>query len=78
MITTSYNPSSLEVQFGEILKSLKDEIDSRLPGNVVQEILVDKEKDNPNVLIRLMDEDGDKHELVIKLIQRSDLMVNQK
>lgn len=78
MITTSYNPSSLEVQFGEILQSLKDEINTRLPGNVVQEILVDKEKDNPNVLIRLMDEDGDKHELVIKLIQRSDLMVNQK
>ena len=78
MITTSYNPSTLEVQFGEILQGLKNEIDKRLPGNTVQEISIDKEKDNPNVLIKLIDEDGDKHELVVKLIQRSDQIVNQK
>lgn len=77
MITTSYNPSTLEVQFGEILQTLKAEIDSRLSGNSVQEIILDNEKDNPNVLIKLIDDDGDKHELVVKLIQRSDLIVNQ-
>ena len=78
MITTSYNPSTLEVKFGEILQELKSEIDKRLPGNRVEEISIDKEKDNPNVLIKLVDDDGDKHELVLKLIQRSDLIVNQK
>lgn len=78
MITTSYNPSTLEVKFGEILQDLKSEIDKRLPGNTVEEISIDKEKDNPNVLIKLIDDDGDKHELVLKLIQRSDQIVNQK
>lgn len=76
MITKSYNPSPLELEFGEILQLLKDEINARLKGNSVEEISVDRNKDNPNVLVKLVDQDGDHHEMVIKLIQRSDLMVN--
>lgn len=77
MITTSYNPSKLELELGEAIQSLQSEINSRLSDNTVESITIDKNKDNPNLLIKLVDPDGDKHELVLKLIQRSDLIVNQ-
>ena len=78
MITTSYNPSKLEIEIGEVIKSLQNEINSKLIGNSVEEISIDKNKDNPNLLIKLVDADGDRHEFVLKLIQRSDLIVNQQ
>ncbi len=78
MITTSYNPSKLELEIGEVIQSLQSEINTRLTDNRVESITIDKNKDNPNILIKLIDADGDKHELVLKLIQRSDLIVNQE
>ena len=78
MITTSYNPSRLELEIGEVIQSLQSEINTRLTDNTVESITIDKNKDNPNILIKLVDGDGDKHELVLKLIQRSDLIVNQE
>ena len=78
MITTSYNPSKLELEIGEVIQSLQGEINTRLKGNTVESITIDKNKDNPNLLINLVDSDGDKHEVVLKLIQRSDLIVNQE
>ncbi len=78
MITSSYNPSKLELEIGEVIQSLQSEINDRLKDNTVESITIDKNKDNPNILIKLVDADGDKHELVLKLIQRSDLIVNQE
>lgn len=78
MITTSYNPSKLELEIGEVIKSLQSEMNNRLTDNTIKSIEIDKHKDNPNLILKLVDSDGDKHELVLKLIQRSDLIVNQE
>lgn len=77
MITTSYNPSPLEVELAKVLQSLQKELNTNLESNEIQEISIDTEKDNPDVLLKFIDKDGDKHEVVLKIIQRSDSQVNQ-
>ncbi len=72
MITTSYNPSNLEIELGEILQELRPQIEERLKDNVIEGLTLTKEKDNPDLILKLVDVDGDKHEVVIKLIQRAD------
>lgn len=72
MITTSYNPSNLEIELGEIIQELRPQIEERLKDNVIEELTLTKEKDNPDLILKLVDVDGDKHEVVIKLIQRAD------
>lgn len=76
MITKVYNPSPLEVEVAEIIKDLKEEFNNRLKTNNIVEILVNEEKDNPDLLLKLKDDDGDKHEIVIRLIQRPDTLVS--
>ncbi|MCH8232273.1 MAG: hypothetical protein IIB82_06490 [Bacteroidetes bacterium] len=71
MKTLDYNPSLLEVEFVKILVRLKDELSSGLSTNNVQEITT-KQGDNPSLIIKTMDEDGDHHEIVIKVIQKPD------
>lgn len=71
MKTLDYNPSLLEVEFVKILVRLKDELSSGLSTNNVQEITT-KSGDNPSLIIKTMDEDGDHHEIVIKVIQKPD------
>lgn len=71
MKTQDYNPSLLEVEFVKILVRLKDELSSGLSTNNVQEITT-KPGDNPSLIIKTMDEDGDHHEIVIKVIQKPD------
>ncbi len=71
MKTLDYNPSLLEVEFVKILVRLKDELSSGLSTNNVQEITT-KPGDNPSLIIKTMDEDGDHHEIVIKVIQKPD------
>lgn len=72
MKTKSYNPSQLEVDFSRALTALKDEIEKHLSGNKIINIDDRQNQDNPMVLIKTEDEDGDQHELVIKIIQRPD------
>ncbi len=71
MKTLDYNPSLLEVEFVKILTGLKDELSSGLSTNNVQEITT-RPGDNPSVIIKTIDEDGDHHEIVIKIIQKPD------
>lgn len=77
MITTSYNPSPLEVELAKVLQSLQKELNSNLESNQIQEISIDTNIDNPDVLLKLIDKDGDKHEVVLKVIQRSDSQVKK-
>lgn len=72
MKTEFYNPSSIEIDFAKALQSLKDEIDQKLNGNKIISIENKTKKDNPMLYFKLEDNDGDQHELVLKLIQRPD------
>ena len=72
MKTQSYNPSPLEVEFVNAISRLKSELESGLSQNSIIDIVIDMEKDNPSILIKTQDTDGDPHELVLKVIQRPD------
>ena len=72
MITQNYNPSPIEVQFVEILCELKDEINKRLTNFDVLKIENNTQLDNPTIDFYLKDIDGDKHEVILKVIQKPD------
>lgn len=72
MKTKSYNPSQLEVDFSNGLTALKGELEKYLTGNKIVNIENRNQQDNPMLIVQLEDEDGDKHELVVKVIQRPD------
>lgn len=72
MKTKSYNPSTLEVEFSKALTELKGEIEKYLTGNKILGIEDRSSQDNPMLIFKTEDEDGDTHELVIKVIQRAD------
>jgi hypothetical protein len=72
MQTERYNPSPLEVQMAEALEKLSKQIEEHLPKNKILEIKSNIKADNPQLNIFLEDEDGDRHEIVIKVIQRID------
>lgn len=74
MITKDYNPSPLEVRFVEILCELKDEINQRLTDFDVLKIEDNSQLDNPTVDFFLKDNDGDEHEIILKIIQKPDHM----
>jgi len=72
MKTTSYNPSRLEVDLANGLCQLQSELEKYLDGNKIGEIENRIEQDNPMVILKTQDSDGDPHEIVIKIIQRPD------
>ena len=72
MITTIYNPSEIETELAEILASFKDQIENKLTSNSIKNISVRVNQDNPDLVLFLQDNDGDDHEVVIKIIQRPD------
>ena len=72
MKTKIYNPSQLEVQFANAIVKLKDQLERELNGCKILEVENKINADNPMLLFHLQDEDGDKHDLVVKLIQRPD------
>ena len=76
MITDKYNPSKIELEFAKSIKSLSKEISRSLSENKVVDIKFNEDQDNPDLIFRLEDTDGDKHEIVIRLIQRADDLVN--
>jgi hypothetical protein len=72
MKTTSYNPSPLEVDMANALLILQDHIEKHLQDNKIIHAETDLKKDNPSVKLKLLDKDGDPHELVIKIVQIPD------
>jgi len=77
MITQDYNPSPIEVKFVEVLSDLKAEISSKLENFEVYKIENDTTLDNPTMEFFLRDKDGDQHEIVLKVIQKPDNLVNK-
>lgn len=72
MITKDYNPSILEVKFAKALCELKDELNAKLNEFEVLESKENTSVDNPTVDFLLKDQDGDPHEVIIKIIQKPD------
>ncbi len=72
MKTTSYNPSSLEVDFANALTILQKEIEKHLQHNQITNIEPNLSRDNPMVKFSLVDKDGDPHEIVIRIVQIPD------
>lgn len=72
MITQNYNPSPIEVRFVEVLSELKDEINNKLVNFDVLKIENNTQLDNPTIAFYLKDNDGDEHEIVLKIIQKPD------
>lgn len=72
MRTDSYNPSRLEVEFAEALAELKDQLQEKLSIFEITAINKQTGLDNPTVNFQLKDKDGDKHEVVIRIIQKPD------
>lgn len=75
MKTMTYNPSPLEIEFANILEELQDQIESRLNGNKIVAFDKNSNMDNPLVRITLQDKEGDKHMMILKIIQKPDSMV---
>lgn len=72
MKTTTYNPSPLEVDFANALYILQDQIQKHLHDNEVINVESDIKQDNPLVKFKLLDKDGDPHEIVVRIIQIPD------
>jgi hypothetical protein len=72
MKTTSYNPSSLEVDFANALTILQKEIEKHLQHNQITNIEPNLTRDNPMVKFSLVDKDGDPHEIVVRIVQIPD------
>jgi len=72
MITQDYNPSPIEVRFVEVLCDLKDEISKKLMNFDVYKIENNTNLDNPMIEFFLKDQDGDEHQIVLKVIQKPD------
>ena len=75
MKTAHYNPSKLEIDVAKGLVALKPELEKLLDGTTIVDIQADYTSDNPYVIIKAEDADGDHHELVMQVIQRPDGLV---
>jgi len=72
MKTPTYNPSPLEVNLADALYSLQNEIQKRLPGNEIVDMKCETNTENPLVRFHLLDNDGDPHEIIVRIIQIPD------
>lgn len=72
MKTTTYNPSSLEIDFANALFLLQKDIEKHLQDIQIINVETQLNKDNPSVKFSLLDKDGDPHEMVIRVIQIPD------
>lgn len=75
MKTKYYNPSMLEVNFAKALEDMTQQIEDRLDAGKVVNITPIHNADNPMVIYKLKDEEGDLHEVVVQIIQRPDHLV---
>jgi hypothetical protein len=72
MKTSSYNPSTLEVDFANALYILQKELEKHLQHNTITNVETQLKRDNPMVKFSLVDKDGDPHEVVVRIIQIPD------
>lgn len=72
MKTKYYNPSQLEIDLANAIEQVKPQIEENLPGHKIINIENKNQQDNPQLTFNLKDEDGDQHQLVIRLIQKPD------
>lgn len=70
MKTTSYNPSQIELEFAQAIKDLTKELQGKIKSTKIVEVQNNLKEDNPTLVFKLEDKEGDKHELVVKFIQR--------
>jgi hypothetical protein len=75
MITKNYNPSPLEVEMAKIINSLREEINKKLNRSEIVSVKLDIDADNPDLIIRTKDSDGDLHEFLLRIIQKPDSSV---
>lgn len=72
MKTVFYNPSTLEVEFANVIANLKEEIQKQLSDYTITKVDNNVKLDNPRLIFTLQDPDGDQHQVMIQLIQRID------
>jgi hypothetical protein len=72
MKTIHYNPSLIELEFAKIIADLREEIQQKSTFNTILDIEINNTRDNPNLVFKLEDKDGDKHQLIVQFIQRAD------
>jgi len=72
MKTLFYNPSTIEVEFANVIANLKEEIQKQLSDHTIVKVDNNTKLDNPRLIFTLQDPDGDRHELMIQFIQRID------
>ena len=72
MKTISYNPSQLEVEMAQAVAALKDEIVARTTGQTLTGVVENLRQDNPTVVFKFVDTDGDAHSVIVQFIQRMD------
>ncbi len=76
MRTRFYNPSKLEVNFAKAVKDLTQQLEDKLDeGQRVINTESVHDTDNPMVIFKLEDKEGDLHEVVVQIIQRPDSIV---
>ncbi|GAB3815570.1 hypothetical protein [Pontibacter rugosus] len=76
MRTRFYNPSKLEVTFAKAIQDLTPQLEEHMEeGDRVIEIESVHDADNPMVIYKLEDKEGDLHEVVVQIIQRPDAIV---
>ena len=77
MRTTFYNPSKLEVDFAKAFKDLTPQLENKLKaGERVVSTKSIHDIDNPMIIYKLKDKEGDVHEVVVQIIQRPDQIVS--
>ncbi|HEY8512779.1 MAG TPA: hypothetical protein VIL31_12555 [Cyclobacteriaceae bacterium] len=72
MKTPTYNPSPLEVRLADALSKLKSELQKHLPDNKIVDVHCETSTENPLLRLHLVDNDGDPHEVVLRIIQIPD------
>jgi hypothetical protein len=72
MKTSTYNPSSLEIDFVNALHILQPQLEQHLKDNKIVNVESNMNRDNPMVKFSLLDKDGDPHEIVVRIIQIPD------
>lgn len=79
MRTRFYNPSKLEVNFARAIKDLTQQLEKKLDeGEKVINTESIHHTDNPMVIFKLQDKEGDLHEVVVQFIQRPDNLVKHE
>ena len=72
MKTTVYNPSIIETEIANAMVSLQREIEKHLKDKSISQVTADVTQDNPSVKFSIVDNDGDHHEVVVKIVQIPD------